>query len=82
MVPSDGNATHLQITQNSQETNSNSLWRVGAGWTGTQAFVELRRTTATGQCLDIENGSTTAGAWVQIYACNGLGAQRFALMQP
>ncbi|MGO2043064.1 MAG: RICIN domain-containing protein, partial [Cellulosimicrobium funkei] len=31
-----------------------------------------------GKCLDVRDGSTTRGAAVQVWTCNGTGAQKWA----
>jgi len=81
-VPDNNQGTNLQITQNANDTAANSQWRIGAAWTGTQPFIEIRRTTATNQCLDVNFESVTPGADVQQWTCSGGNPQRFALLAP
>jgi uncharacterized repeat protein (TIGR01451 family) len=63
-------------------TGTETQWRLGAYWTGSQAVVEFRRTANTNVCLDVDGASTTAGGIVQQWDCNTTMAQRFALVQP
>ena len=79
-APNDTQAALLQVTQNADDTAGLSQWRIGAGWTGSAAFVEIRRTTLPDKCLDIWD--TVANTEVQQYACHQGVQQRFALMAP
>ena len=79
-VPDNNDATRLRLTQNVGDTSGFSQWRIGAAWTGTAAFVEIRRTTLPDRCLDIWD--TVANTEVQQYACHNGVQQRFALMAP
>lgn len=88
-VANDTSGTDLRTSTTSNttgtdgsRTNVRSRWNLGVYWTGTEAVVEIRRTSATTLCLDVEGASTTTGAVVQQYTCNQTVAQRFALVQP
>jgi len=79
-APNDTQAALLQVTQNADDTAGLSQWRIGAGWTGSAAFVEIRRATLPAQCIDI--WSVNAGTQLQQYGCHQGNQQRFALMAP
>ncbi|KXZ46811.1 hypothetical protein GPECTOR_40g545 [Gonium pectorale] len=55
------------------------MWRASAGYQGGVALSPLH---ATNMCLDINNVSPNDGAVIQIYGCNGTGAQTFSATLP
>ena len=61
-------------TENSVQANIVAAG-YSAGGTGTTSGAV--HAVGAGKCLDVPNGTTTAGTQVQIYSCNGLSPQNF-----
>jgi hypothetical protein len=61
-------------TENSVQANIVAAG-YSAGGTGTASGAV--HAVGAGKCLDVPNGTTTAGTQVQIYSCNGLSPQNF-----
>lgn len=63
------------------------LWSYGGGtnqqWTPVSVGIGLFKlvNVASGRCLDVPGASAANGAQLQIYDCNGTGAQSFRLAQ-
>jgi uncharacterized repeat protein (TIGR01451 family) len=75
----NNNNSELVRTSADADTNAFAQWNLGASWDGTNAYVEIRRSSSLGKCIDVQNGNTTAGTQVQQYDCHNGYQQRFVL---
>ena len=56
-----------------------AMWDCNGGVNQAWTFTGGTLRTQNNKCLDVSGGSTANGAAIQIWACNGTGAQQFVL---
>jgi hypothetical protein len=79
-----GRVVHLRSPRPFSAENGQSLWSTEAWYTLNAMAGSSTRTgpvtsAATGKCLDISNSGTADGTKIQIWTCNGSGAQQWTI---
>ena len=76
--PHIGGKDHIASVQSTIANNNQGIWHANGSGTST-ITIQNTLLSQNGKCMDVAAGSTANGAAVQLYTCNGTGAQQFTL---